>query len=186
MNYSTVFDLIAEAAQKAGARLILIGGFAVNAYHYARNTKDVDFLTTDEDYPKIARFLSLSGFRESVKTDVFVKQVFENAEGMPIDFLFVDPDTFESIWKDGTETVLSGKIFRMPSLFHLIALKLHAIKQGSKDRAWKDIPDILNLIEANRIDIRSFDFVEVCRKYGPKGIYEDILKMCTGDKKKDG
>ena len=44
MKYSTVFDLIANISQGAGVRVILIGGFAVNAYDFARNTRDVDFL----------------------------------------------------------------------------------------------------------------------------------------------
>ena len=41
MNSPTVFDLMADAARQANVQLILIGGFAVNAYGYARNTLDV-------------------------------------------------------------------------------------------------------------------------------------------------
>ena len=184
MDHPDVFDSIAQAARKAGVRLILIGGFAVNAYDYARNTRDIDFLTTEDDYAKITRVLSPLGYEESVRTDVFAKQVSKN-KTMPADFLFVDPATFESIWRGGKDTTVSGCSFRLPSLLHLIALKLHAVKQGSKDRAWKDIPDIVNLITANKFDTAATDFKGICQKYGLDGIYQEILKMCS-EKRNDG
>lgn len=177
MDEKNIFQLIAQASQKTGARLLLIGGFAVNAYNYARNTRDVDFLVSDDDYRKISVVLASSGYEESVRTQVFAKQVSKGVGAMPVDFLFVDESTFELIWRAGREATLSGRRFRLPSLIHLIALKLHAIKQGSKDRAWKDIPDIMNLIRANKLDTSSADFKMVCQKFGPEGIYQEILKM---------
>ena len=180
MNYPTVFDLIAEVAGKANARLVLIGGFAVNARGVARNTQDVDFLTTEADYQEMKPLLSAAGFDETVRTDVFAKQTTKNPGTMPVDFLFVDPDTFESIWQGGIETAVCGRQFKTPSLLHLIALKLHAIKKGSKDRVWKDLPDIANLVLSNRLDVMAFDFLEICRKYGPDGIHQKILEMTQG------
>ena len=180
MNYPNVFDLIAEVSQKAGVRLILIGGFAVNACGAARNTQDVDFLITEADYHKLKGLLSAQGYEETVRTDVFVKQACRDRDAMPIDFLFVDSHTFESIWREGKKGTVSGHSFMMPSLLHLIALKLHAIKQGSKDRVWKDLPDIVNLVISNRMDVLSPDFKEVCRKYGPEGIFQKILELSRG------
>ena len=177
MEKPTVFDLVAKAAAETGARLILIGGFAVNEYGYARNTQDVDFLATDEDYQKLAGVLSASGYEESAKTKVFAKQTVKGMDGLPADFLFVDPETIDRMWRDGRDVTVSGHRFRICSLLHLIALKLHAIKQGSKDRAWKDIPDILNLIRANGMDAGSPDLKSVCQKFGPEGIYHEILKL---------
>lgn len=180
MDDANIFKLIAETAEKAGIRLILIGGFAVNAYDFARNTRDIDFLITDEDYQKLSKVLSLSGYEESVRTSVFAKQLLKNTDAMPVDFLFVDLKTFDSMWHSGKDTTLSGRKFRMPSLLHLIALKLHAIKKGSKDRAWKDLPDIINLIKANRIDISASDFEDICLKYGPDGILQKIRELIRG------
>ena len=180
MNDPTIFDIIAEAARKADVRLILIGGFAVNAYNYARNTKDIDFLTTDEDYRKLSEVLSLSGYEESLRTEVFAKRTRKGTKDLPVDFLFVDPSTFEIIWRGGQEAIFFGHKFRLPSLLHLMALKLHAVKQGTKNRSWKDIPDILNLIEANGIDVHAPAFIEICHKYGPEGIHSEILKMLAG------
>lgn len=177
MGNSNVFEIIATAARKGDVRLLLIGGFAVNAYHYARNTKDIDFLTTDEGYRKLSETFSAAGYEESVRTDVFAKRVSKDSEAMPVDFLFVDPKTFEVIWRDSKDINILGQKLRIPSLMHLVALKLHAVKRGSKDRSWKDIPDILNLIVANGVDVGSSEFKEICLKYGPDGIYLELLKL---------
>ena len=180
MNCPTVFDLIAHVAQETGARLILIGGFAINAYGVARNTLDVDFLISEADYQKLKGPLLAQGYEETVRTEVFVKQTHKDRGAMPIDLLFVDPNTFEMIWRGGGETTISGHKFKTPSLLHLIALKLHAIKKGSKDRFWKDLPDIINLVVANRMDVSSSNFVEICRKFGPEGIHQKIQEATQG------
>lgn len=172
---------MAREAQATGVRFILIGGFAVNAYGVARNTLDVDFLISEADYLKLKGPLSSQGYEEIVRTDFFAKQSHKAREAMPIDLLFVDPNTFEMIWLDGGEATVSGHQFKTPSLLHLIALKLHAIKQGSKDRVWKDLPDIINLVIANRMDVSSSDFVEICRKFGPEGIHQKIQEASYGD-----
>jgi len=180
MRSSSVFNLIAEAVQASGVRLILIGGFAVNAYGYARNTLDVDFLITETDYIKLQSILLARGYKETARTEVFAKHASADQEDMPVDLLFVDPSTFEMIWAGGGETTVSGFGFKTPSLLHLIALKLHAIKQGSKDRVWKDLPDIMNLVIANRMDVASADFSEICRKFGPEGIHQKIQELSRG------
>lgn len=185
MDASTnIFHLIGDAAKKARVRLILIGGFAVNLYHYARNTRDVDFLVTEENYQKLSKILAVSGYEELVRTNVFAKQQLKNPKAMPIDFLFVDDHTFELIWTHGKAGVFSdpqNHFLRIPSLLHLMALKLHAMKQGSKDRVWKDLPDIINLIKANRFDIQSPDFQRICQQYGPEGVYATIMEMTSGE-----
>lgn len=180
MNQSTVFDLMARVAQEAGIRLILIGGFAVNAYGVSRNTRDVDFLISEADYLKLGSLLSAQGYEEVVRTDVFAKREHKDQEAMPVDLLFIDSNTFGMIWQKGGETTVSGHKFKIPSLLHLIALKLHAIKQGSKDRVWKDLPDIINLVIANRMDVASSDFVEICLKFGPEGIHPKIQEAIRG------
>lgn len=181
MEYpTTVFDLIAEACERVGARVVLVGGFAVNAHGYARNTKDIDFLITEEDYVRLKSVLESKGYKETVRTEVFVKQELSDPLSLPVDLLFTDPRTFDAIYRGGADTAVPGSVFRIPSLLHLIALKLHAIKQGSKDRVWRDLPDIIQLVIANHVDIASVDFKEICRQYGPDGILEKICELVPG------
>jgi len=53
MKYSTVFHLVSDVFRKAGVDTVLIGGFAVNHYKVTRQTIDIDFLCTKEDFDKI-------------------------------------------------------------------------------------------------------------------------------------
>ena len=71
-----------------------------------------------------------------------------------------------------------GEKLIIPSLDHLIALKLHAIKHNQRNRIWKDLPDIIRLIQMNNIDCKNEAFKEICLKYGNHEIYKIILKNC--------
>ena len=53
MKYPTVFHLISTVVDKADVHCVLIGGFAVNYYKVTRQTADVDFLITENDFKKI-------------------------------------------------------------------------------------------------------------------------------------
>ena len=63
----------------------------------------------------------------------------------------------------------------MPSVFHLIALKLHSIKNNPK-REITDFPDIIRLISYNNIDVDSGDFRALCLRFGTEDLYERIKK----------
>ncbi len=62
--------------------------------------------------------------------------------------------------------VLGGKTFHVPSLDHLIALKLHVLKQGLSHRVIKDFTDVTSLAQINAIDITGDKFRALCEKYG--------------------
>jgi predicted nucleotidyltransferase len=171
--YPTVFDLIADLAQKAGVRLILIGGFAVNAYGVARTTQDVDFLIRDEDYSAFHEAFEKQGFHEVFRNNLFARFEHSTRSEMPVDILFLDDATFDSVWKGGKTVSLHGCSFATPSLDHLIALKLHAVKQGGERREWKDLDDILNLVSENKFDDAKLK--KLCLKFGPPGVYEMLL-----------
>ncbi len=174
MSEKTIFELIAEAGKKANAHLILIGGFAVNEHGYARSTQDVDFLIREEGYPAIREALASLGLHEVFRNDLFAR--FEDAKKLliPLDILFLDPVTFAAVWGASLEVTVRGVRFRIPSLEHLIALKLHAIKQGGERREWKDLTDVLNLVLENRFDPAKLK--TLCEKFGPSDVYEMILK----------
>ena len=100
-------------------------------------------------------------------------------ELIDIDFMIVDDLTREKIIKDGKTIEVVGEKLIIPSLNHLIALKLHAIKNNQKNRIWKDLPDIIRLIQMNNIDCKNEAFKEICLKYGNHEIYKIILKNCV-------
>jgi hypothetical protein len=61
------------------------------------------------------------------------------------------------------EIEIGGGRCRVPSLDHLIALKLHVLKQRLSHRGYKDFMDVLSLVQANQLDVRS-DTSRLCAR----------------------
>ncbi len=160
--------------RQAGVSCILIGGFAVNHYKVARQTADVDFLITKEDFNKITNVLEKAGYKQILLQENFVQLGSSQPSLMDVDFMFIERETFEKILRDGEQIKIAGKTFTVPSLNHLIALKLHAIKYNPKIRLSRDLPDIINLIRINKVNVNDKQFKELCLKYGTEEIYRRI------------
>ena len=176
MNYPTVFHLISAISEEAGISCVLIGGFAVNYYKYTRQTADVDFLITREDFEKISGLLEKADYEQDYAQEVLIRFRSKSLYLMDIDFMFVDKDTIDKIIRDGKEIEIAGQKFIVPSLDNLIALKLHSIKHNPKIRGSTDLPDIINLIRINELDFKGKDFKDLCLKYGTEEIYNKILE----------
>jgi hypothetical protein len=154
----------------------LIGGFAVNYYKVSRQTADVDFLITREDFNKISNELKKSGFTPDRIEEVFARFKGNKHYLMDIGFMFVDRETLDKIIKDGKAISIAKQKFIVPSLNTLIALKLHAIKYNPKLREYKDLPDIISLIRTNKVDYKNKEFREICLKYGTEELYKKIIE----------
>jgi hypothetical protein len=176
MKYSTVFHLISAICEKTGIACVLIGGFAVNYYKYTRQTVDVDFLITNEDFEKILHLLKKAGYKQDYTQKFFTRFKSNKLHLMDIDFMFVDKETLGKIISTGKKIDIAERKFIVPSLFNLIALKLHSIKYNPGLRRSTDLPDILNLIRINKVDFKSGDFKNLCLKYGTGEIYDEISR----------
>ncbi len=177
MNDRSIFHLISDVTQREGVPCILIGGFAVNYHKVTRQTADVDILITKENFEKIADLLEEAGYKRNLIHDNFVQYKSSKLSLMDVDFMFVDKETLTKILKEGKEFKIVGQKFIVPSLNHLIALKLHSIKYNPKIRFVKDFPDIVSLIRINEIDIKNKEFKELCLKYGTDEIYRQLLEI---------
>lgn len=167
--------MVSDIFNKNGVTCVLIGGFAINFHKVQRATMDVDFLTTRKKFEAVLGLLEKQGFKKFSEHENFA-QLENNKEYLgKLDFMFVDQDVLDKILKEGKQVTIAGQDFTIPSLFHLIALKLHAIK-FEKKREYKDLIDIVDLIRNNKVDIKSEEFKELCLKYGTESIYERILK----------
>lgn len=176
MKYPSAFHLMSDISKNAGIDCVLIGGFAVNYHKVTRQTVDVDFLITEEDFGKISALLEEAGYRRDYSQKVFTRLSGTGAHLIDIDFMFVDEDTLAKIIKDGKRMSIAGQEFVVPSLNNLIALKLHSLKHNLKIRETKDLPDVIELVRVNKIDFKSDEFRELCLKYGTDEIYNTILK----------
>ncbi len=175
MKYPTVFNLISGVFENQKVSAVLIGGFAVNYYKVMRQTADIDFLITKEDFDKILSILEEEGYITDYTQELFAKLSADKAHFMDIDFMCVDKDTFDKIIKHGKEITIAKARFIVPSLNHLIALKLHSLKFNPKLREYRDFPDIIELVRVNNIDVKDEDFKELCLKFGTKELYEKML-----------
>ena len=95
---------------------------------------------------------------------------------LDVDFMFVDRDTLTKILNESQEIEIAKQKFLVPSLNHLIALKLHSTKYNPKLRLSRDLPDIINLININKINFKDKEFKDLCLKFGTDEIYNKILE----------
>ena len=174
MKYPSIFHMVSSIFNKKAVKCVLIGGFAVNFYDVPRATEDVDFLTTKEDFQAAYSFLEEEGFKKFSEKETFAQLENDKEYIRKLDFMFVDKDVLDKIIKEGKNVTIAGQDFKIPSVLHLVALKLHAIKFNKK-REYKDLVDIVDLIRNNKIDIKAEEFKNLCLKFGPQEIYNRIL-----------
>jgi len=177
MPYPTVIHLITEEFGKAKLRTILVGGFAVNFYGVSRQTADIDFLLCEADAPAAGEILLRAGYREQHRQETFARWHSVDIMLMDVDFLFVESSTFETVWSEGSNTEVGGYSLRVPSLDHLIAMKLHALKHNPVARGQKDLMDIVSLAQHNQLDMRSERYRSLCLRFGTEEIQRRILAL---------
>ncbi len=176
MDDRSVFHLISDLTRDEGVSCVLIGGFAINHYRVTRQTADVDFLITKEDFDKISELLEKAGYKKVLLQENFAQLQSSRLSLLDVDFMFVDKETLKKIVDEGERFKIVGQAFIVPSLHHLIALKLHSIKYNSRIRLTKDLPDIINLIRINEVNVKDKEFKEICLKYGTKELYDQITE----------
>lgn len=176
MRYPTIFHLVSTEFEKAKIPFILIGGFAVNAYKVSRSTGDVDFLMALEDLPNALRIMEGNDYKKFDEGEFFVRLSPARRPGMIVDFVLVDRITLDKMIREAKPVKLLGLRFIIPSVHHLIALKLHALKNNS-NREYKDLIDIFDLIKANKINVHTEEFREMCLKFGTEAIYSKICEV---------
>jgi hypothetical protein len=148
-----IADFIQLADEEPSLRFLVIGGHAVAAHGFARTTLDVDFLAMrSERATWVARAAGagLSHFSRSSSFDQFN----QNEGGAGLDLMYVEDPTFEGMWTLGRDVRFGPRSARIPCIDHLIALKLHNLKQTPPHRGTKDVEDVEMLVRQNGLDLR--------------------------------
>lgn len=170
-----LFQWIHEASQTKGFSFLVIGGHAVNAHGYSRFTKDLDLLICKTDAEKWLSAIKAEGYVVRHDGGNFLQLSNIANDAAPLDLMLVSEATFSQM-KEAAKTVqIENLPFLIPSLDHLLSLKLHALKYGPAHRGYKDLMDVLSLVDVNHIDVQSGKFRLLCDKYGDAKIYERIL-----------
>lgn len=161
---STIAAALSALAQ-ADFPLLIIGGNALEAHGYARFTVDVDCMITASSIEALKAALARHGFQHAGRMTSFHEFWFDGKPGgMPIHAMFVNGETFEKMWKRRTPMLSADGPLHAPCIAHLIALKLHAVKNNPK-RLQKDMGDVLELLSRNPGAVTREELEKVCKSY---------------------
>jgi len=155
---------------------LLIGGYAVAAHGHTRPTYDVDFMVLRHQRDKWNERFQAAGLELYAENDIFA-QYGRGEDQWGLDLMFVKQETFDEMWEASLEAEFDGVSARVPSLDHVLALKLHALKQSLPHRTAKDAGDVEIMLRRNNIDLQTERYKELFLKYGTEEIYETFCRI---------
>ncbi len=163
-----IFAAVAKASREQGFQVFVIGGHAVNAYGYVRTTLDADFLVCADDFDIIRHAFEEFGYRVSGRNEAFAKMEPPSSAPLflPVDLMLVSRETFRKLEEGCRQLQFGSTWLEAPQPLHLIALKLHAMKNDARRRSGKDLTDILEVIRLCQIDVGGIAFEEILSRYG--------------------
>ena len=171
----TPAEIIAASSKNSELPFLVIGGLAVIAHGYPRDTVDLDYLVRRSDRESWRRALACQGYGVAHEHENFAQ--FTSKPGWTdVDLMFVKDSTFDAMFAASIPKDTGISQARFPSLEHLVALKLHVLKQGLPHRMLKDMDDVINLILANHVDLRQENWKQLFVKYGNQDLYERIAR----------
>ncbi len=171
----TPLDELTRLSATRGLDFIVCGGHAVNAYQVIRKTGDVDLLVRERDVGQWREHLVALGYSMFHADPAFVQLSPPTATGWPVDLLVVDEATFDTMKRAARPFAFGASTCLIPSVEHLIAMKLHALRFSGESRMRKDGIDIIDLAEANGLDLLGDTFRALCDRFGDARVYERIL-----------
>ncbi len=172
----TVLEQIEQAAAGRGLEFLVIGGLAVIEHGYPRLTFDVDLLVRREARATWRELLTARGYAVVEEKDNFEQYAKAETSAWPVDLMFVNASTFDGLWAAAQSVRIQGAAVRMVCLEHLIALKLHVLKQGELHRFLKDFQDVVELVRINKLDLRSPQVHGLFLRYGSAELYGKIRR----------
>lgn len=154
-------------------RLLIIGGNALIAYGSERLTQDCDCAVVAADETQVATALEKIGYVFNERFDSFSRYVHLGRRRPVVDVMRLSGETFEKLWVQSREVPLGGAQLRVPKPLHLVALKLHALKQNP-NRMGKDWEDIKYLLETTRGEWDGGELSELAHRYASPQILDQL------------
>jgi hypothetical protein len=172
-----LFAQLKDAAASQGLAFLVIGGHAVIQHGFQRGTEDADILVCTDDRTNWLELVKGLGYRILHDGGSFIQFESPDPADWNLDMMFVAAETFGRLRAGATLARLDGVAVAMPSLEHLLALKVHALKHGQGLRVLKDMTDVAELLTVNRVDPREPWVRELFRKHGNMEIYERVVQL---------
>lgn len=175
-----LFEQLHAETRAQGLDFLVIGGLAVNFYGYSRDTADLDLLIRREYRAEWGQLLSNLGYTIGNDAEVFVQWAPPRLGEWPVDLMLVREATFAPMLAESRQVDIYGEQLRIPSLLHLLALKLHALKHTRAHRFLKDFQDVEGLVRINQLALQSENIRQMFLKYGTLELYEKVIRACSG------
>lgn len=174
----TTSEIISACGHETQLPFLVIGGIAIVAHGYQRDTIDLDYLVRQSDRAAWRDALKKLGYQIAHEHDRFDQ--FASTHGwIDLDVMYVTEQTFDTMFAASELKNLGSADARFPSLEHLIALKLHVLKQNIPHRMLGDMDDVINLVLANHVNLRQDKWRELFVKYGSLDLYEKIIRAIS-------
>jgi hypothetical protein len=168
---------LTQRAVEAGLSFVVIGAHAVAAHGFSRATTDLDIITDKAQRAGWVALLAGLGYKQSQDGGSFLQFTAPEPDQWDVDVLLTDEATFTKFRSAAAKAVIAETVVWVPALDHLLALKLHALKNGNAARFLKDLEDIINLIVANKVDVQGASFKQLMEKFGTPELYEKITRL---------
>jgi len=169
-----ILRYIRDYAAKPGLCFLLIGGHAINTYGVQRGTADVDLLVERSKREQWKDILQRIRYSVYFEHENFIQFKPPELGLWPVDLMLVDDGVFSKLDESAEVVELGGIQVRVPSIKHLIALKLHAMKERFQKGSLKDFDDIVNLLKVGGLDIASNELRELSLKYVSEEQYQQL------------
>jgi hypothetical protein len=170
-----IIETLNRESRERGIPFLVVGGLAVIAHGYERQTADMDIMIRRADGEAWKCVLIGLGYKVFLEQETFA-QLTPPAPGLwPVDLMFVNDETFSKMSAESVEAKVRETPVRIPRVGHVIALKLHALKHTHPRRELKDLLDVVSLIEAAKLDLNGDELKQLCKRYASEKIYRKIV-----------
>ena len=88
--------------------------------------------------------------------------------------MYVNQTTWSNLSKEAAGKTHGQVNIKVPSVRHMVALKLHAARSPSRSDPDKDWTDIRQLIKRHKLDLTDHDFMTLVVRYGGEEALEKL------------
>jgi hypothetical protein len=159
VNFAASIDRVEQILASGPWRSAVAGGVALAAYGNPRLTLDLDIITEALAQDSLVAALEAAGYETLYRSTGFSNHLHRDRQWGRLDFIYVDDRTAASLFADLRELPgPAGRLIRVPRPEHLIAMKVHAIK-NDPERALQDLADIgflLDVPSVDRLEVRAY------------------------------
>ena len=171
---------VTKLATEAGLAFLVIGGNAVIAHGYQRGTKDLDLLVRDSDTNDWDVLVRGIGYNEIYRNAGIMMYEHATGELVPLDLVTVADSTFERMASTQVVVTLNAASIQIPRLSHLVAMKLHAIRQNPFERYERDLGDIVALMTRNGVSLETPEFRATFNRHATAEIRAEVERRLAG------